>query len=171
MKGYACARATEPTSGLEEGLQGLAPRMLAGSRKSARVGSTSFIFLRFRTAITARFAMLPASSGSPGTSAQWSNTHWGKARPPAAARSWSVSLNASLTGMWDLTTTIGVPTRGSTERMVPRLRLSTCWMAFTQFSSVWTSTKNTGSMSRGCAVSRDAMRARRVAGSIWFSPR
>lgn len=30
--------------------------------------------LRFRTAITTRLAMLPASSGSPGTSAQWSNT-------------------------------------------------------------------------------------------------
>lgn len=136
------------------GLQGLTPRMLAGSRKSARVGSTSCAVVRCLTAQAERantylhalalshrhhhavrhatrlqriagdfgpvrehLCTKRSAARSRQEQTQNVRTHWGKARPAAAARSWSVSLKASLTGMWDLTTTIGVPTRGSTERI------------------------------------------------------
>jgi len=79
-------------------------------------GFNPFLFLI--SAITIP-VLLVGSNGSPLTSAQWENTHYGKAYPAVAPLNAAVNPKDSLTGKNALTILSGVPAIYSSSLTIP----------------------------------------------------
>lgn len=89
--------------------------------KLSRVGIPSFKpFLFLISAITEKVFDV-GSKGSPDTSAQWENTHYGKAYPAVAPLNAAVNPKDSETGINAFTTFNGVPLIYSSSLTIPLL--------------------------------------------------
>mmetsp|Transcript_82097 Transcript_82097/g.220664 ORF Transcript_82097/g.220664 Transcript_82097/m.220664 type:complete len:242 (+) Transcript_82097:258-983(+) len=129
------------------------------------------MFLRFRTARTSSFILLPTSMALPGMFSQWSKTHWGKAWPEVCCRRAETKPKDSDTGRYALTWIRGVPSRGFSSNTQPRRRFM---QLYTPLMASWghvISTRKTGSCSVGLPSISAAKHARRVGGMICPAPR
>mmetsp|Transcript_2622 Transcript_2622/g.10944 ORF Transcript_2622/g.10944 Transcript_2622/m.10944 type:complete len:330 (+) Transcript_2622:745-1734(+) len=111
------------------------------------------------------------SSGSPGTTAQWSKYERPNAWPCVWNRRSVSNPKDSIAGSSALTVYTGVPGLGASATTCPRRFDSTLYTADMQSAGVWISTAKTGSIRRGEANKKALYAARRAVGIICPPPR